>query len=300
MLSIGEQYKEIVGEMVKNSLGHHVITEENVFQAGNPINRDLFYKIVEDLMLEGSTIEGKENLLDLYQRAQEGKSCLILMEHYSNFDLPCLFNLIERNFDQGHDIADKLIAIAGMKLNEENPLVLSFTEAFSRIVIYPSRSLSSIQDPQEREEEKRKSTAINMAAMKSMMKKKYSGNIILVFPSGTRYRPGDPSTKKGVKEIDTYIKSFDNMVMISINGNTLHVNEGGSMIQDTGHKDVMIYNVSPVHSTKAFRANCQENTPEGIDPRQYTVDKVMEILDELHNEVEPRRQEILKKLGAKE
>ena len=38
--------------------------------------------------------------------------------------------------------------MSGMKLNEENPYVSAFAEAYSRIIIYPSRSLAAIKDPE--------------------------------------------------------------------------------------------------------------------------------------------------------
>jgi len=294
MISIGEQYKAEVMEMVKNSHGQRVITEENVYQKANEVNRGIFYRIVKDLLDPKSQIKGLENLEELYQKAQAGESCLILMEHYSNFDLPCFFYLIEKDHPKGKDIVDVLIAIAGFKLNEEHPAVLAFTEAFSRIVIYPSRALAKITDEKTLEEEKKKSNQINMAAMKAMMKAKTTGQIILVFPSGTRYRPGDPSTKKGVKEIDTYLRTFQNMVLISINGNILEINPTGGMIEDVGKKDLVSFSVSPVLSTKEFRKEVLDKVQQEEDPRQKTVDKVMEILEEMHEKEEPLRQ---KRLG---
>ena len=60
---------------------------------------------------------------------------MIMAEHYSNFDLPCMTNLIGKAHPEGKKIVDALVAIAGFKLNEESPVVLAFTEAFSRIVV---------------------------------------------------------------------------------------------------------------------------------------------------------------------
>jgi hypothetical protein len=282
--------------MVKNSHGQTTITKDNVYQEANKVNRKEFYEIMEDLLLPGSQIKGYENLQVLYDKAQAGESCLFLMEHYSNFDLPALFYLIEKDHPGGDKITDALVAIAGLKLNEESPMVLAFTEAFSRIVIYPSRSMASISDPQKLEEEKKKSDSINLAAMKAMTKAKNTGKIILVFPAGTRYRPGDPSTKKGVKEIDTYLRTFNNMVFVSINGNTLEITNEGGMIDDAGKKDILTFKVGPVLSTKEFRKKCQEECGEE-DPRQYTVDKIMEALEGMHQEEEPMRMNLLAKLS---
>jgi len=295
MISIPGRYGAIIQKMMANSQKQHVITEENVWQEGNSINRHLFYGIVEDLMLPGSSVQGIENLVELYRRAQAGEACLVLCEHYSNFDLPCMTNLITKAHPEGEKIADALTAIAGFKLNEESPVVLCFSEAFNRIIIYPSRSIEALPDSPEKETELKRAQKINLAAMKALSKAKSSGKLVLVFPSGTRYRPGRPETKKGVKEMDSYIKTFDNIVFMSINGNTLQVTSDGSMIDDQAHRDVILYGVSPVVDCKEFRRAAQAACPEGEDSKQFTVDQVMARLDEQHQKYEPLHQELLAK-----
>ncbi|WP_028972745.1 hypothetical protein [Spirochaeta cellobiosiphila] len=299
MDSVWERYNKQIKEMMANTNGHHVITEENILQEANLKNREIFYTIVEDLMLPGSKIRNFENLIQLHNLAKEGKSTLILMEHYSNFDLPSFFNLIERADEKiGKSITESLIAMAGMKLNEESPVVLAFTESFSRIVIYPSRSLKKITDPEQREEETQKSKSINLAAMKAMTKAKYNGKTILVFPAGTRYRPGHPETKKAVPEMDSYLKSFEYAVFIGINGNILHINESGQMQEDLAHEDVISYTVSPVIKTKEFRNQSKDTLPEGYDVKQWTADRIMKELEKIHEEGEIYHQNQLSKLNS--
>jgi glycerol-3-phosphate O-acyltransferase len=295
MISIPGRYGAIIQKMMANSQNQHVITDENVWQEGNTGNRHLFYGIVEDLMLPGSSVQGIENLVDLYHRAQAGQSCLILCEHYSNFDLPCMTNLIEKAHPEGVKIVGDLFAIAGFKLNEESPVVLCFTEAFNRIVIYPSRSIEALPDGPEKDEELKLARKINLASMKALSKAKESGKIVLLFPSGTRYRPGRPETKKGVKEVDSYIKGFDHMVLMSINGNTLHVTSDGSMVDDQAHRDVILYGVSPVLACGEFRKEAQARCPEGEDTKQFTVDTVMAKLEDQHASFESLRLELLQK-----
>lgn len=295
MISIPGRYGSIIQKMMANSQKQHVITDENVWQEGNAVNRRLFYGIVEDLLLPGSSVQGIEHLVDLYHRAQAGESCLILCEHYSNFDLPCMTNLIEKGHPEGAKIVEVLFAIAGFKLNEESPVVLAFTEAFNRIVIYPSRSIEALPDGPEKEEELKLARKINLASMKALSRAKESGKIVLLFPSGTRYRPGRPETKKGVKEVDSYIKGMDKMVLMSINGNTLHVTSDGSMVDDQAHRDVVLYGVSPVLDCGEFRKAAQAECPEGEDSKQFTVDKVMVELDRQHARYEPLRKELLEK-----
>ena len=293
MISIPGRYGSIIQKMLSHSQNQHVITEENVWQEGNLINRRLFYGIVEDLMLPGSSVQGIENLASLHRSAQAGEACLMLCEHYSNFDLPCMINLIEKAHPEGPAIADSIVAIAGFKLNEESPVVLAFTEAFSRIVIYPSRSIEALSDGPEKEEELKLARKINMASMKALSQAKATGKLVLVFPSGTRYRPGRPETKRGVKEMDSYIKGFDKMVFLSINGNTLHVTSDGSMVDDQAHRDVILYGVGPVLDCGDFRRKAQEECPEGEDSKQFTVDRVMSGLEELHKRYEPLHQKLL-------
>lgn len=295
MISIPLRYGTTILRMMANSKKQHVITEENVWQEGNTANRHLFYKIIEDLLLPGSAIVGLEHLLDLYHRAQAGESCLILSEHYSNFDLPCLTNLLEKGNPEGEKIADALVAIAGLKLNEESPVVAAFTEAFSRIVIYPSRSIEALPDSPEKEAELLRAQKINLASMRALSKAKKSGYIVLLFPAGTRYRPGKPETKRAVKEVDSYLKTFDHFVFVSINGNTLHVTSDGSMVDDQAHRDVIVYGVSPVQSTSEFRKQAQADCPEGQDSKQFTVDRVMAELEKMHERYEPFRQQELAK-----
>jgi len=293
MISIPGHYGSIIQKMMANSQGQHVVTEENVWQEGNVINRKLFYGIVEDLMLPGSSVQGIENLVALHQKALAGESCLILCEHYSNFDLPCLINLIEKGHPNGKAIADSIVAIAGFKLNEESPVVLAFTEAFSRIVIYPSRSIEALPDGPEKEEELKLARKINLASMKALSQAKTTGKIILLFPAGTRYRPGKPETKKAVKEVDSYLKGFDHAVFMSINGNTLHVTSDGSMVDDQAHRDVILYGVSPVVDCHGFRKQAQDDCPEGEDSKQFTVDRVMACLDAQHQRYEDLHRDLL-------
>lgn len=293
MIDITKNFGPVIQQMVNNSQKQHVVSEENVWQEGNSVNRHLFYKIIEELLLPGSSVEGVEHLWELQKLSASGKACLVLMEHYSNFDLPCLFNLLEKDGSEGTSVAEALVAMAGYKLNEESPVVLAFTEAFSRIIIYPSRSIEALPDSPEKEAELKRAQRINLAAMRALSKAKTSGKIVLVFPAGTRYRPGKPETKRGVKEIDSYIKGFDHMVFVSINGNTLHVTSAGEMLDDQAHKDVVVYGVSEVVSCQQFRSEAQALCPSDTDCKQFTVDRVMEKLDELHTRYEAVRQQRL-------
>jgi glycerol-3-phosphate O-acyltransferase len=94
-----------------------VVTGENVYQEGNKEILPIIDTMVGSRMLPGSGVDGMENLEELLTKAESGKSCLLLLEHYSNFDLSIFSLLVRQAGGRGDAIAQALIAIAGMKLN---------------------------------------------------------------------------------------------------------------------------------------------------------------------------------------
>lgn len=293
------RYAQIIEQMIANSTGAPLVTEDNVYQPGKPANKPLVGQIVRDLMLPGSRIVGKESLLELQQLARKKKPCLILMEHYSNFDLPCFCELLERSGEAYKEVADALVAVAGVKLNEESKLVLAFTEVFTRVVLYPSRGIETIEDQKVRHDAERRRARLNIAAMKKLTTLRREGKLVLVFPTGTRYRPWDPSTSRGLKEIDTYLKFYSHMVMVAINGNTLLPNPTGGMDADYPSRDVMIYTVSPVWKCSEFRRRALKNATHEEDKKQQVVDAAMASLGRLHERTEKARQRLLSELRDK-
>jgi len=200
---------------------------------------------------------------------------------------------LRKEGDEGKQIASNLVAIAGIKLNEENPAVNAFTRAYTRIVIYPSRSMQIIRerltDPIELYQEMKRSISINRAAMRALDRARHNGKMILVFPAGTRYRPWDPSSKRGVREIASYVKSFSKFGLISINGNILRLNPSGAMEDDILQKDRVIYNISPVHDNREFLNSVRYDLRFFEDKKQAIVDTIMDLLEDMHYEVENRR-----------
>ena len=253
--SLKDKYGYMFADLAKYGKAASVIDETNVYQEANEFTRPLLNKMLEENLLPGSKIEGLENFKDFLAQIKSGKRGLILMEHYSNMDLPAIIYLLDRDGgEEGKELSKKIVAIAGMKLNEENPMVRAWAEAFTRVVIYPSRSLASLSE-EEREAEEAKSRKINMASMRAMDKCKREGKPILVFPAGTRYRPGNPETKKGVREIDSYLRMFDIMVFVSVNGSCLRISTDNpnDMLADQVHPDTVILSASPVVECKKFR-----------------------------------------------
>jgi glycerol-3-phosphate O-acyltransferase len=286
------------GQQIKKAMSlskvPSMVTEHNVYQEGDNNILPILDEMANTLILPGSRLDGLENLEELLAKAETGKSCLLLLEHYSNFDLS-IFSLMTRKAGgRGADISKALVAIAGMKLNEDSPAVAAFAGAYTRIVIYPSRSLLDLDGKKNRDEIIR-SNAINRAAMKTLAELKTKGRLVLVFPAGTRYRPWDPASKKGVREIDSYIRSFDYMCCVALNGQILHVNKT-DMLNDVVAKDLLLVTVGPVQSCAAFRDKARAAAEAaGIkDLKQAAVDAVMADLEKLHLAAEEKRQKLLR------
>ncbi len=292
-ISIREKYGDILGKLAQVSVAADKINETNVYQKANPQTRKFIDVLVGDHLADGSRLENKENWHAFFSAVKAGKSGLILMEHYSNADLPALCWLLEHDLgEEGKELSRKIVAIAGMKLNEADPGVKAFAESFSRVVIYPTRSLIQTEEKAQTEEEKlneeKKARTINLAAMRAMDKCKRDGEVILVFPSGTRYRPGHPETKRGLREIDSYLRMFDVMVLVTINGQILSIDPDNpdDMLADKLDRAVQIFAASPVITCKQYRKDYLASLPaDHPDPKQAMIDHVMEQFDVQHAEI---------------
>ncbi|MHC6202461.1 1-acyl-sn-glycerol-3-phosphate acyltransferase [Breznakiellaceae bacterium SP9] len=279
-----------IKEVLSFSHAATVVTEQTVYQTGNKRILPYLDDIVERYALPGSGVDGMEHLEDLLDKAQAGKSCLLLLEHYSNLDLSIFSLLVRKASPRGAAIADAIVAIAGMKLTEDNPVVAAFASAYTRLVICPSRTVQALDAVKDHDELVRLN-GINRAAMKTLIALKTKGKLVLVFPSGTRFRPWDPSTKKGVREIDSYIKSFDYMCLVALNGELLTIRRG-DMMDDEVRRDIVRVTAGPVLSCSEFRNNviaaAQKTGTE--DKKQATVDAIMLELEAMHQKAEEIRQ----------
>lgn len=293
-----EKYGDVLAEMLKYSHAAAKIDETKVYEEANMQTRKYMMKLLDETFSADSGLGNLEHFKKFYEDVvNSGKSGLILMEHYSNLDLPAIIYLLQKvGLPWADDFASRIVAVAGMKLNEANPAVRAFTEGFTRVVIYPTRSLVAVGGKSISEEEKlaeeQKARKINFAAMRAMDGCKKRGQIVLVFPSGTRYRPGKPETKRGLREMDSYLRLFDEMLLVSINGNCLRINPDNpdDMLSDILEPGKVTLTAHEVIECKKFRNDVLAKIPaDEPDPKQKTVDAVMEILEKQHDEVESRR-----------
>lgn len=291
MNSINDLKRELADKF-DPAMAQTEITPENIYQPGQPEIQELIKQYASQLILPGSELLGGEHLKELSELSAQGKPCLLMMEHFSNLDLPNFYILAERHPELGRELTRRIVAMAGVKLNEESPFISAMIQGFSRIVIYPSRSLEGIQDPAEWKKAKARSTQINRASIHEMTRAKYNGSIILVFPSGTRYRPWEPDSARGLKEMSSYLRAFEYACFVSINGNTLRIQKGSSMMEDKLTPDVVLFNASPVFKTRDFREKYLAEAAERqeSEPKQYVANKLMARLAEMHAEMEPLQQ----------
>lgn len=293
--TLKEKFGDLFAEMVAHSKAAAKIDETKVYEEANPEMRKYMFKLLDDTFSADSGLGNLENFKDFYEKVvKKGKSGLILMEHYTNLDLPAIIYLLQKVGEPwADDFASRIVAVAGMKLNEASAGVRAFTEGFTRVVIYPTRSLNAVEakgiSQEELKAEEQKARKINFAAMRAMDACKKRGQMILVFPSGTRYRPGKPETKRGLREIDSYLRLFDYMLLVGINGNCLRINPDNpdDMLEDILEPGKVTLTAHPVLDCKKFREDVLSSLPsDESDPKQKTVDQVMQILDEIHNQVE--------------
>lgn len=293
MATIREVYGNLASEMVKNSRHPGRITHDAIFQESNLKNRALVNRILDDLIDPASRIVGAEHVVELSRRCKAGETALLLLEHYSNFDIPCFFYLLHKLGSEFAQAAESVVAMAAMKLNEESRFVLAFTEAYTRIVIYPARALEQLADTGRDAEELRKAKQINLSAMREMVRCKHSGRIILLFPTGTRYRPGVPDSKRVLRAVDSYIRCFQNAVFVGIAGNVLLVNQEGEMAEDIINPDTVTFAVSPVISCAEFRSEAKRRAPPASDVKSVVADAVGRKLEEMHRAAEAERARII-------
>jgi len=293
MQPIKDKYAEILARMAVLSEGEAPVDRDHVLREGRPEIRALVDGIIQAHLDDGSGLRNAEAVFELRELARRGRSTLILAEHYSNADLPALIYFLSRLGPQGREAADSIVAMAGIKLQEENPALRGLTEAYSRIIIYPSRSLEiirrRIKEPREMVHEVLRGRSINRAAIKALARVRGEGRTVLVFPAGTRFRPWDPDSKRGLREVASYLKAFEAMVLMAVNGNILRICPEGEMGADLIVRDRLVMTASPVLSCAAIRDTVREGSGSRGDRKQKIVDEVMRRLDELHLLAEQER-----------
>lgn len=256
------------------------ITPDNVFQEGIHRNLNLFLELVDQLMLPGSRIEGAANLLSSLELLKQKKSLLFLMKHQGNFDAICLYSLLKREGEPYQDILNRLVFIAGRKLNEDSVVVKTFAEIISRLIIVPKREIP-LKTESETEEQavqreliETEARRINRAALRMLIKLKQEGRIIALYPLGGRPKPWLP--EKGVKETTSYMRMFDYVHFINMSGNLMEVQR--DMRAERPRRDRVVFTLSEAVSAEDYLRQSRElyeKQTEEADFDQFNVNRVM-------------------------
>jgi hypothetical protein len=222
---------------------------DNVVNWARTAGQPCFAAICRRLLLPGSCVVGFDNLVELTRLADGGSACLVCLNHRSTLDVPVLYALLA---DQANLIAfNRIIWIAGRKLNEDCGVTPMMVQCFHRMVVTPKSWMGNAHSDQELQEARR----MNMKAFRGIRELRRQGWLFGLFPTGTRLRPNDTSTARAIEEIDSYLKCFDYVVLGNIDGCTLSVTRDHDLTRETPRLDRMVYTFGPVLKAAEWHAN---------------------------------------------
>lgn len=266
--------KQMGEQRAESAYEHLKISADNVFHPAALENREIFKNFLDQLILDGSSIKGKENLSKFYENFKAGKSSLILAEHKSNFDVPIFYAMMYDQEELFKKIFEDIVFIAGRKLNEDTVFVKLMAEQFNRVIVVPKSEVSD-----EDEEDSQKAMQINLATQR-FIRSNRSNYIFLVYPTGTRSKAWDRSTYKGIREAFNYLKNFDQFILMSVNGNCM-VPAQTQMSKEVPRADKIEIVFSEVYNSKEWvkeqKAQFSEAS-EKDDFKQYSIDKIMDLI----------------------
>ena len=267
------------------------ITPETVFIQSVENGRDTLEAFNLKLLRDGSGVEGLENLDHCLEELAAGRRVLFISEHRGNLDAPSL-NCLLRSADSRYGpLLDKLVYVAGRKLNESSDFINMFAEKYSRIIIVPKREYppetpdETAEAREARETFEKAARRINWAAFRAMEKLKRQGYVFMLFPTGGRIKPGEHN--QPVKESASYIRSFDTAYLISMEGNALPPLE--RMEDERPIQTRVRFRVGPALDCKAFLAEGKDAfaatgpSEAAEDADRFSVNRIMDMLDNLRN-----------------
>lgn len=272
-----------------------VITPENVYQPARLAGREDLEALMDLVLLPGSRVEGLAHLDHCLSQLEAGRRVLFLSEHRGNFDVPSFYNLLRREHPRYGEILERLIYIAGRKLNESSDLVKMFSEKYSRLVIVPRRDFpepnpgAGEAEAQARDAFRRYATGINRAAFRELVRLKKAGQIFVLFPLGGRLKPD--ADNRPVRETASYLRSCDTAYLIGMEGNTLPPLP--RMEDERPIQDRVLFRVGPPVDCKAFLAAERQRfkslpavgtESQETDFEQVVVDRIMTMLGRLRTQ----------------
>jgi glycerol-3-phosphate O-acyltransferase len=269
-----------------------IVTPENVYQVGVAEGRPELEAFNLRLFLPGSGVEGLENLDDALMQIKAGKSVLLLSEHRGNLDAPSFNALLRREHPRFLEILERLVYVAGRKLNESSDFIKMFSEKYSRLIIVPRRDYpkpSANETPNEtqaREDFEKDAGRINRSAFRELLRLKKAGHIFVLFPLGGRLKPDADNVP--VKESTSYVRAFDVAYLVSMEGNTLPPLP--RMEDERPVQSKVVFRVGSRLDCKSFLAEQKVLfdealhagvLPHNADPDQFVVENIMAMLANL-------------------
>ncbi len=268
-------FADILADMQRHAVaGTPPVSPETVLQYGKRANLKRFAAISRRLLLPGSRIVGDRHLKELCRRAAAGESCLLCSIHRSNLDVPTLYVLLADQADE--NTFHRIIWIAGRKLSEDTAATRVVAECFNRVVITPRSWLTG----EHTESDLRDARLLNRAAQRTIMRLRHQGWVFGFFPSGTRIRPADEATAHAIEETDTYVKSFERMLLCHIRGCTLPVSHDWQLTHEIPRLDRMVYTFGPMLDTAQWREQAALRYPD-LSQRDASARAVMADISQL-------------------
>lgn len=265
----------------------------NVYQPARPEGKEFLTDLIDHkLLLPGSRFEGLENLDHCLGELRAGRHVIFLPEHRGNLDAYTFDVLLRREDARYQDILDRLIFIAGRKLNESSELIKMFTEKYPRLVIVPRRDYpearegENAEEIRDREEYINNASRINRSAFRQLIRLKKAGHIFILYPLGGRVKPG--ADNHPVRETTSYLQRFDTAYLISMEGNLLPPR--ANMEEERPVQEKVVLRVGKPLQCKDFLASMKarhaaEKEKGGIPPdqdwEQYAVERIMNMLERL-------------------
>ncbi len=250
------------------------VTPETVLRWADSKNQPYVAAMSRRLLLPSSDIVGSANLRNLVDLARDGNSCLLCLNHQSNFDVPTMCALLQDHAEA--KCFEQIIWIAGRKLEEDIGMTSQLVQCFNRVIVTPPSWFAAPHS----DDALHQARLINIAAERAIARLRHEGWVFALFPSGTRVRPGNDSTKHPIEQTDSYLRSFDYLAMCNIDGCTMPVSKDSDLMHEVPRLDRMLYTFGPVHQTKHWRAEAGSRFPN-LDQRVATARAIEEDIDSL-------------------
>jgi hypothetical protein len=250
------------------------VTPRSVVRWADKTNQPAFAAICRRLLLPGSGLRGIEHLETLVNLARDGNACLLCLNHRGNLDVPTLFTLMTDQSDPG--LFDRLIWIAGRKLEEDVGMTSRLVQCFNRVIVTPH----SWFDAEHSEEEVHRARRINIAAERAVARLRTRGWVFALFPTGTRLRLDVDSTRQAIGETYSYLRLYQYIVLCHIDGCTLPVSKDQDMTHETPSLDRVQYTFGQVQRTEQWLAQAAERFPQ-LDRRAASARAMTEGIEAL-------------------